>query len=185
MSLFRAILISLLVSGLMACCTITLGVSRRLEPRYKGVDPQVASYVNEWLNIAKEHGFKFDKIVTVGMMTIDRPSVVAQCNYGDKFREIDVDPTYWAQFKSITRMAMIFHELGHCYCDRSHDYVFGNHLKGYGNDESSRKDPKKKDGFFSDGCPISFMFPTVAEDSCTLSHYSEYVDELFKACEPY
>ena len=168
----------------MSCCTITIG-NRRIIPKYDGVDPQIAPYVAQWTSLAKDHGLKFDRAVSIGFMNINNGLVIGQCNFGFGFREIDIDSNYWANSTQINKMAMVFHELGHCKCDRGHDYIIGESIKEYGNDEKSRGDPQKEDGFFPDRCPVSLMFPTVSEDRCTLAHYQEYVDELFRDCDPY
>jgi hypothetical protein len=78
---------------------------------------------------------------------------------------------------------MIWHELTHCYCDRSHDY---GENKPYGNDGvKARKDPTKRDGFYLDNCPKSIMFPEILNDSCFNSHYNDYTKEMFDRCIPY
>jgi hypothetical protein len=190
MRLFKSMAYGLLIGGLMACCTITIG-TKRLVPKYKGVDPEVAPYVVQWLDMARDHGIKFDREVSIGFSDLNPsflnlgPSIVGVCNYGLGFNEIDMDKFYWINSTSIGKMAVLYHELSHCYCNRAHDYVVGNEVKQYGDDEKSRKDPKKKDGFFDDNCPISLMYPMVTEKECFLAHYQEYMDEMFRECDPY
>jgi hypothetical protein len=75
----------------------------------------------------------------------------------------------------------VYHELSHCACGRDHDHDG----KKYGDGTEDRKDPKRADEFWNDGCPKSIMFPFIIEDSCTLSHYDQYIDEMFEKCVVY
>lgn len=180
MNFLRAVIIAFFIGG-VASCAITLN-GLRLTPQFKGIDSKADPYVQWWLMLAKDHGLKFDGMVTVGFNTIRDNKIVAQCQYGDGFREITIDPTYWSHFTRVSRMTTIFHELGHCLCNRVHDYGNGTE---YGKGDESKKDPARKDGFFSDGCPISVMYPIIVEDRCFLSHYTDYVNEIFQRCNPY
>ena len=184
MNRYRVLINFLFLTVLMSCCTINLQ-TLGLIPKYEGVDPQAASYVAEWQQLAKYYKIEFTKKVTIGFDKINSESVVGYCEYGTNFREITLDSSYWANSTKISKMVIVFHELSHCSCNRSHSYIIDNHTKEYGNDESSRKNPSKKDGFFKDTCPISIMYPYVIEDYCFTTHYSDYVDEMFKDCEPY
>lgn len=152
-------------------------------PRYFSVDPQIKPFVQQYMQLAKERGIKFNHNVNIGFRSINRGQVAGQCHYGLFFREIDVDTKYWDYFSDISATALLYHELSHCYCGRSHDY---GQNKEYGDDaDKARKNPKISDGFFVDGCPKSLMFPEIVSDSCFMIHYGEYVDEMFKDCEPY
>ena len=142
-------------------------------PEFKGVDPRVSKYVDEYLRLAKENGIEFDGKVTIGFKDINDELTIAQCNYGSFFREIDIDNTIWNRHSEITRLVTILHELSHCYCDRDHDWGDGREY-----------DKKKNDGvgFFSDGCPMSILYPVIVEDRCVSGHYDFYTKEMFHRC---
>lgn len=161
MRFLRAIIIGLLLATLTSCA-ITLGTMRWI-PRYDGVDPEMISYVNEYLTLAKEHNIKFDDRVTVGFRDIHDGNAIGETIYAVGFREIDVDRNYWKNATKLTRMSLLFHELGHAYCGRDHN-------------TSYRKE---------DSCPASLMFPTIMSDACLMFHYQDYVEDLFKNCDPY
>lgn len=169
---------------LEACCTINSFYIYPW-PKYKGIVPEALPYVTEWKSLAKDRGLIFPDNVTIGFDNIKEGGIIGYCAYGSNFREITLDRNQWNGYDEISKMSLLFHELNHCYCGRGHDYVINGSKKEYGNNESSRKDPKKKDGFFKDGCPISLMFPIIAEDECSLFHYQDYIDEMFKDCDPY
>lgn len=169
--------LSTFVSGIMTY------KDTKFAPEYRGVDPEIAPYVDDWLYLAKGHGLKFDKTVTIGFKHINKGFVVGLTTYGYNFREIDVDINYWKSASSLGKAALIWHELGHAYCYRDHDY--GNGIK-YGDADKSRKDPKKQDGFYEeDDCPVTLLFPEVAEDDCFEKHYENYVSEMYNRCVPY
>lgn len=166
----------------MSCCTISFH-NLGLAPKYKGVDSEAVPYVTEFKKLAKDHNVTFSNNVTIGFDDIKSEYVVGYCEYGISFREVTLDSKYWEDYTPIKKMVLVWHELGHCYCDKTHGYGKG---KLYGGDDSkNRQDDKQKDGFYPDTCPISLMYPYVIDDYCFSAHYAEYVDELFKDCEPY
>jgi hypothetical protein len=154
----------------------------KLHPEHRGVDPEIAPYVDDWLYLARGRGLRFDKAVTVGFKDMGSGTVVGVTTYGYGFREIDIDENYWHSSTSLGKAAVLWHELGHAYCHRDHDYGDGTK---YGDAESARKDPNKKDGFYEDGCPITLLFPEVVEDDCFEKYYEGYVSELYNRCVPY
>lgn len=47
---------------------------------------------------------------------------IGQCSYTSHSpRKITLDRTYWQRAGSIDKEYLVFHELGHCYLERSHD----------------------------------------------------------------
>lgn len=180
MRILKAIVYGLLLGGLVSCAIVLNDL--KLTPEYTGVDHDIAPYVNEWLELAKMDGLKFHNTVTIGFKDINQGNVIGICYYGMSFREIDIDRGYWRISSSMSKMALVYHELSHCYCDRDHDYGAG---KLYGDGMEATKDPNKRDGFFGDGCPKSLMFPVAAGDYCTLMHYQDYINEMFERCDEY
>lgn len=176
------IAINCLLLGTLISCAMTLN-DIKFMPKYQGVDPKIAPYASEWLSLAKDNGLTFKHTVTIGIKNIGHDYIVGLCTYGPNFREIDIDRKYWDSSTESGKIALIYHELAHCYCYRKHDYGDG---KEYGDKaEDARKDPDKQDGFFKDKCPISLMFPEVVEDDCVQAHYGEYIKEVFNRCEEY
>ena len=177
MRIFRSILIGAILGTLLSCA-ILLRDTRPI-PKYNGVDPKAEPLVDEWLSLAEVYGLKFDKTVTVGFMDIDRAGVVGQTNYSYFFREIDLDKTYWEYSTNIQRTILLFHELSHAYCDREHDFgknePYDDKIVGMASGL----------GYFEDSCPRSILYPYVLKADCYLSHYQEYISEMFTRCEPY
>lgn len=181
MNFYRVLVNSIIFSILISCSTMNIG--GRPLPIYKGVDPEAQKYEDAWLELANGKGIKFDKTVTIGFKDIGRNYVVGACNYGLWFREIDLDSKYWSYFSEIGKMVLVWHESTHCYCNREHDYSKN---KEYGEDgDKARKDLSKSDGFYSDKCPKSIMFPEIVNDLCFEMHQGEYISEMFQRCEPY
>ena len=155
-------------------------------PEYKGVDPKAAPYVDEFLSLAKKEGIVFDDVVTVGFKDIPGDNsgykTIGLTNYGVNFREIDIDQVYWDRSNNLERKLLLFHELGHSYCDRDHDFGKGTL---YGKNGKSSEKRSEETGFFKDDCPLSIMFPLGVGDDCALNHYAAYIKELFNRCQPY
>ena len=161
----------------------TIEINRSMVPEYKGVDPKATAYVDGWLSIAKDRGIKFDKSVSVGFKSIGEKTVIGQCRLGVGFREISIDRSYWKRSGEIEKILVLYHELSHCYCGRDHDYAKD---KPYGEDvEKIKEKSELKDGFFKDTCPVSIMFPEMIDRRCFISHYTDYLNEMFDRCIPY
>jgi hypothetical protein len=168
--------------------TLSAFSSSRIVAKYKGIDGEFANFNNEYRYLAKTHGILLDNQINIGFSEIDQKRfnlktgrVIGMCIYGATFREIEIDKEYWDNASETTRMVLIYHELTHCACGRDHDY----NRKPYGDGTENKRDPKNINGYFKDGCPRSVMFPFILEDSCTLSHYDQYIDEMFDRCEAY
>lgn len=166
---------------LASCCTVNI-----FKPSYVGIDERVKSYHEEYMDISVRKHITFDKKVTIGFTNIHEGNVVGTCVYGINFREVNLDIDYWNASTKTTRLALVFHELTHCYCKRNHDYgdeLSYPEIKCKSNTLSEMELSWPFDGFFDDGCPISLMYPEVISDDCTRSHYQEYIDEMFERCE--
>jgi hypothetical protein len=175
MKLFKILI--LLSISLLSCSTI--GITGKLVPEYKGIDPLVRSYYDEYIFLASQNGIKFFKPITIGMKDIEdtKNLWIGMCNYGLGFREIDIDKSYWSHADALSKQALIYHELTHCLCNRyEHDYGDG---KLYPEPNSNAPDIK---GYYDDGCPLSIMHPTVAPSVCVSEHYEEYIKEMFDRC---
>lgn len=175
-SALNGLLLGILISSILTLKDI------RFYPHYNGVDPILTPYVNEWLSLAKERGLKFNHLVTVGFTKIDKGAIVGLSHLTETFREIDIDTVYWNKATQTEKMILVYHELGHSYCNRGHNYGPG---REYNSSEIEKKFPYNPNGFFPDLCPVSIMYPFILDDDCVHRHYSEYIEELFTWCEVY
>ncbi len=181
---FIPLLLSMLF--VMPSCS---NIPTRPMPIHNGVDPKVEKVLDEYMYLSAQKHIQFYNKVTIGLRDIDYKSVIGVCYYGAFFREIDIDKTYWNMSTYSGKMALLFHELSHCYCGRGHD--FGNKQK-YPDNELKREAlsfahlfGRDLPGYFPDDCPMSLMHPTVVSDSCLRAHYAEYTEEMFNGCSPY
>jgi hypothetical protein len=160
----------------------------KLLPEYTGVDPRVQSLVDEYMWLSRQNNIIFTRKVTIGFKDIKRGTTIGLCTYSAMFREIDIDITYWNNSTKTSKMALLFHELTHCYCGRGHDY---GEDKAYPETEAGRIarairwkiEGGERPGYYEDGCPSSFMHPTILDDDCTRAHYQDYVEEMFERCK--
>lgn len=177
-----------LISSATSCTTIVR--SGKLRPEYVGVDPRVQSLVDEYKWISAQNHIEFTKNVTIGLKKINSDLTIGLCNYGGYFREIDLDIDFWNNAGPMQRLALTFHELTHCYCNRGHDYgmdqVYPENIAERIKEALEwRKDGGIRPGHWDDGCPTSLMYPVVVDTDCMKTHYSEYIKEMLNRCEPW
>lgn len=174
-----------IVSILVTCCSTE---NFKLKPEHKGVDPALQPLVGEYMWLSAQNNILFKNNVTIGFKHLSG-TAVGMCTWGGWFREIDIDPTYWKLTGNRTHIALLFHELTHCYCGRGHDYADG--VKYPRTADARLKQAidwmvkgGERPGFWDDGCPTSLMFPVVVDDTCVQEHYEEYTTEIFNRCKP-
>lgn len=159
------------------------GPDIRTEPHYKGIDKRVENLVNQYKVLAAKNGIFFSHVVTIGFTNIQDKNTLGITHFGSNFREIDVDTAYWNNASEISRKTVLFHELTHSYCGRSHDYGY---MKPYSTGLLRVvKVFQPSAGFLPDSCPLSIMYPYILEDYCMEIHYDYYIHEMFSRCDPY
>lgn len=162
----------------------------KVVPEYQGVDIRTKSLVDEFMWLSTQNNIRFYNLVTIGFKKINSGNVVGLCTYGLTWREIDLDIDYWNNSTKSTQMALLFHELTHCYCGRGHDY--GKDLP-YPETKAGRIaralqwqiEGGPRPGYFEDGCPTTLLYPEVVDDDCVRHHYDEYMKEMFDRCQPF
>lgn len=152
---------------------------------------EIQVLTKEFFKLGEKKGIKFKNNVTIGLKDIKSDKTIGLCTYTAKWREIDLDSNYWARATWLSKIALVYHELAHCYCERDHDWAEG---KRYPTDfelwfdniiNETPLTPLKPEGYMEDGCPMTLMHPTIIDDYCTKAHYAHYVKEMFDRCEPY
>lgn len=160
-------------------------------PEWVGVDPRAVLIVKEYKELAKIQGIEFKNDVTIGFKSIKENNTIGLTTYGGKWREIDIDVDYWNKASNLSRYTLLFHELTHAYCKRSHNYGNGTE---YPETEKARikeaiewqkREGKKPGRYEQDSCPTSLMYPVVLDDQCMLKHYDDYIKEMFNRCIPW
>lgn len=169
------------------------------EPQHVGVDPILKEYQDEFFELAAERGIQFHREVTMGFSTI-KPglftSVIGTCTYGGDWREIDIDRVFFSSKSYLQKKALLFHEMIHCYCTRSHTYgskartpypdgLFGRFVEKMTSEKDDPVIPETERPYFDDGCARSIMHPLIVSSNCMFNHYSHYIDEMFNRCRPW
>lgn len=118
---------------------------------------------------------RFSKDIAVDIMELDSVYVsfkstggnfgmsentVGICFYASNV--VYIDPTYWYEKTTteLQKVALIHHELGHCFCELGHD----NKMR-------------------RDGCPSSLMASNVTSDVCIKRHWFDYIKKLKTRCK--
>ena len=170
-------------------------IEPRNKPIHVGIDPRAKPLIRQYVDLAKTHGVKFTRRLTVGFTDIKAESgggsrVVGICFYGKNFREIDIDNNQWNTHSPISLKNLIFHELTHCLCGRGHDYGDGEAYPSIEIEEILsflNRWPfyAAKPGRYADGCPLSIMYTHVLSDRCLEEHQKDYFKEMFNRCSPW
>ena len=128
------------------------------ERAYHGVNEAFQPYLDEYI-INKGYPLAYD--ISINFAPVDqvngpKDKVVGLCTEWDnsKYRQITIDLEYWNSADINTRLALIYHELGHCDLDLDHD-----------------------DTLKDDYRPLTLMHPNIA--SPWNSELSYYTLELF------
>jgi Putative phage metallopeptidase len=96
---------------------------------------------------------------------------------------IEVEPRYWRKASDATRMAILYHELGHCACNRTH--TFEKYEEWLDTTLRLKFDLRLfKRHTLDDGCPDAIMNWEVPQGDCFEEHREEYVKDLFARCTP-
>lgn len=174
----KLILLFTLMFSLTSCAT---DFELRLSKKYKGVDPELQTYVEEFKVLSKGKVTDYDlRNFSMGFRDYEKGSSIAgTCHYGVK--EVDISRKWWNSWNTpAERLELVFHELGHCILKRGHtkkpthdSFIAWMERLGF------------KLGFFTDkgllydGCPASFMHPYTIGDRCINTHFHYYINELF------
>lgn len=186
---FRVLICIFLLLCVVPASCATVNVNSKLGStihRYHEVNGFVFPYVDQWMELAKDHELYFNHTVNIGFtnLSTNDDNAVGFTRYENGFREIDVDSKFWNFATETQKTLLIWHELTHAYCDRGHDYGKD---KEYG-DDVKKAMKRQKDGgpgFYQDHCPKSLMFPAIIPEYCFKLYYFRYIDDMFENCDPY
>ena len=126
-------------------------------------DPILVPYFEMFAEEAALRGIEVDYVAAniEGLMQeIAQPNVLGQCfRNEEKPRKVVIDIDYWNNSSEFDKQFLIFHELGHCFLDRSHD---------------DRVDPAT-----SQCASIMHSTPQACSFNLTENNREAYLDELF------
>ncbi|MEM6316447.1 MAG: hypothetical protein AAF960_02195 [Bacteroidota bacterium] len=88
------------------------------------VSEELAPYFDRFISEGQARGLTVDlvaKNIEGYLIDIEESDVVGQCTYGNNTtRRVNIDRAYWNRSTDLEKEFVIFHELGHCYLERSH-----------------------------------------------------------------
>jgi hypothetical protein len=154
-------------------------------------DPEIKVISDSYFDISKRFNLGFSRKVSIGFTKIPKDNVIGLCTFGKDFREIDLDADFWNRASWPSKVALLYHEMTHCYCTREHDFDGGTMYPDgslrYILDRFTRNmpSPLKPEGYLDDGCPKSIMHPIIVDNYCFNKHYGYYIEEMFNRCDPW
>ena len=151
---FLLLAAGLLLIGLNGCQT------EEIKPAVE-IDPQLAPYFERFESEALQRGVDAQVTAQVSgrLTTIEESGVAGRCeHYTNRPNAVLIDQSYWQKASELQKEYLVFHELGHCFLQRSH-----------------------LDDRHANGRCISIM--QSGQDACRMNYTSAtragYLDELF------
>lgn len=115
---FHIVLISMLVIG----CAKENNQNLIVEELH--IDEALVPYFERFVAEGTIRGYEIDlaeKRIEGFLIDIEEDNVAGQCSYSStSTRKVNIDSNYWENATDLEKEFVIFHELGHCYLDRSH-----------------------------------------------------------------
>lgn len=177
--MFNFIKVLVLLAFMASCAHKTVDESSVV---YKN-NPIFNKYYNEYTHLAKKRGILFKNRVLVTFFDTKSDQILGECVYSTP-RIVGINEGYWNSSDKTDKRILLDHELTHCLCDRLHDYGAGT-LYPTVLQLNLLKTGNETEGYYSDKCPLSVMYPFVISSKCFTEHRSNYEKEMFNRCKPY
>lgn len=88
------------------------------------IEAQLAPYFERFVTEGANRGVVIDleaKRIEGYLVNIEETGVAGQCSYSPtSSHKVSIDIDYWNSASDLEKEFVIFHELGHCYLERSH-----------------------------------------------------------------
>jgi len=88
------------------------------------IDAELQPYFDRFVEEGAIRGENIDlaaKKIEGFLLEIEEEGVVGQCSYSSSStRKVSIDINYWNSATDLEKEFVVFHELGHCYLERSH-----------------------------------------------------------------
>lgn len=119
--------------------------------------------------------------VNISMADI-KGSPIGLCWPGMRPKLIHIDKTWWAKSSNAQKEALVWHEMAHCICGLDHHHFVNQYPKEW---EFASGDRRKRfeTGYYIDGCPVSYMYPSVVDDYCAKKYSEAYKYDIFLQCK--
>ena len=111
-----------------AICILMIGCAKESEKdlivEELNIDAELQPYFDRFITEGANRGEEIDlvaKRIEGFLIDIEEADVAGQCSYSSSStRKVNIDINYWNRATDLEKEFVIFHELGHCYLDRSH-----------------------------------------------------------------
>jgi len=88
------------------------------------IDAELQPYFDRFIAEGASRGEEIDlvaKRIEGFLLDIEEEDVAGQCSYSSSStRKVNIDINYWNRATDLEKEFVVFHELGHCYLERSH-----------------------------------------------------------------
>jgi len=155
--------------------------SIRIKQGNAGISPLLKPYVDDFITLSKGKVTAADvQSIPINFETLSGNTIGICFKFMSGTKEIIIDPDYFKDIPFIKKKQLIFHELVHCVCNRSHSSSDGDYESF--NKEFRFFDPNNIAGYFKDLCPKSIMHPEALNQVCLERRWDYYMEEMFNGC---
>ncbi|MEM1123104.1 MAG: hypothetical protein AAGJ18_21860 [Bacteroidota bacterium] len=120
--------IYLIIVTLSSIVTLLSSCAKERSENFQAEDlfiaEELAPYFDRFVAEGQARGLTVDlvaKNIEGYLIDIEESDVIGQCTYGNNTtRRVNIDRAYWNRATDLEKEFVIFHELGHCYLNRSH-----------------------------------------------------------------
>lgn len=111
-----------------AICILIVGCTKEnnenLIVEELNIDAELQPYFDRFVEEGTLRGLAIDltaKRIEGFLLEIEEQDVAGQCSYSSSStRKVNIDIDYWNRATELEKEFVVFHELGHCYLERSH-----------------------------------------------------------------
>jgi len=163
----------------------SLGMSEDTKSDYPDINPEFNVHITRFIDLSggviNEDDFD-DVYIGFKKYKKEEKDTAGSCIITPFFRQVDINIDWWKKNTyKLSREELIFHELGHCVLYRSHtEPTTSGGIVGFFERLLFELGLSEKQGSLKDGCPMSYMHPSILSVQCVNKHYRYYISEIFE-----
>ncbi|MCC7443180.1 MAG: hypothetical protein IT285_16225 [Bdellovibrionales bacterium] len=144
------------------------------------IEDEFLAYTFEYMSMANRRGLKLSDELARTDMRMSQESLgkntIGICRWSPLGTlKVRIYGPWWNGAGEEQRRTLVFHELNHCLCMRSHNHRGGDYAH-----DAPVYDVGK--GYLGDMCPASIMHPIMIPTQCLRTHQEHYDEEALESC---
>ena len=154
--------------GIIACCASPI---IKFKGNHKNIDPKIEPYVKYIYELSHgkldgtnmSMGFVLQNKLNKDYFAGEGRNILGVCTlkWGGIKHELDFSKEAWMNLSVRRKLLLVAHEIRHCYC---YEY-------------------RHKSTLLKNGCPYSYMYPSLMGNNCIIKNYNHYINEIKRGCD--